>query len=200
MKTIDYYNENAKAFTESTVAVDFSAIQDKFLEKIPEGAMILDFGCGSGRDTKYFLEKGYRLEATDGSKELCKIAAEYTGIEVKQMYFQELKEKARYDAIWACSSILHLSYRELVEVFGKMKHALKDEGVLYTSFKYGSFEGFRNGRYFTDLTEERLGEILEAVGGFCIGELWITKDVRPGRGDECWLNMFLRICREENRC
>jgi 2-polyprenyl-3-methyl-5-hydroxy-6-metoxy-1,4-benzoquinol methylase len=80
--TIDYYNEFAKKFYDQTVGVDFSANQDKFLNKLPAGAWILDFGCGSGRDTKYFLEKGYKVDATDGSDSLCKLASQYTGITV----------------------------------------------------------------------------------------------------------------------
>ncbi|MBO3282402.1 class I SAM-dependent methyltransferase, partial [Intestinimonas butyriciproducens] len=75
-----------------------------------------DFGCGSGRDTKYFLNRGFQTEATDGSAELVKIASEYTGIQVKQMLFQELDENNIYDGIWACSSILHLTRGELTDV------------------------------------------------------------------------------------
>lgn len=53
-KTLDYYNQNAKEFVAGTVAVDFNEIQDRFVEKL-SGKNVLDFGCGSGRDTKYFL-------------------------------------------------------------------------------------------------------------------------------------------------
>ena len=127
-------------------------VQNRFLAKLHKGAFILDFGCGSGRDTKYFLENGFAVEAMDGSGELCKIAREYTGIEVKHMLFQELQKIEKYDAVWACSSILHLPYAELVAVMKKIVLALKEKGVFYTSFKYGSFEGMRNGRYFIDLT------------------------------------------------
>ena len=74
--TIDYYNENVKKFIDGTVAVDFKHIQDIFLELLPEHAAILDFGCGSGRDTKYFLEQGCMVDAMDGSLELCKAASE----------------------------------------------------------------------------------------------------------------------------
>lgn len=191
-QTLSYYNTNAKTFTESTVNVDFSDTQNKFLEKLPEGAAILDFGCGSGRDTKYFLEKGYVVEAIDGSEKLCKLASEYTGIEVKNLFFQELQEQEKYDAIWACSSILHLSYEELVDVMKKMAAALKTNGIIYTSFKYGTFEGVRNGRYFLDMTEERVAKLLQNVTELTIEENWITSDVRPGRDDEKWLNLFLR--------
>ena len=89
-KTLDFYNKNAETFVSGTVSVDFKETQDKFLNRLKPNGYILDFGCGSGRDTKYFLKSGFQVDAIDGSSELCKIASEYTGLEVKQMLFQEL--------------------------------------------------------------------------------------------------------------
>lgn len=190
--TIEYYNQNAEQFVQGTLSIDFAATQERFLAKLSVGAFILDFGCGSGRDAKYFLDKGYLVEATDGSAELCKMASEYTGICVKQMLFEELDEYEKYDGIWACSSILHLDKRALKDVLKKMAAALKTNGVVYTSFKFGDFEGERNGRYFADFTPETFGEYMQEVPELQIEEHWITGDVRPGRGEEKWLNLILR--------
>ena len=121
-KTLIYYNQNADSFIEGTVSVNFKEVQDKFLQML-SGKKILDFGCGSGRDTMYFLKSGFDVTATDGSEELCKYASEYTGIHVKQMLFQDLDEVDYYDGIWACSSILHLSKNELRIVMNKMSRA-----------------------------------------------------------------------------
>ena len=191
-KTIEYYNQNANMFAQGTRQVDFSVMQERFANVVPAGSRILDFGCGSGRDTKYFLEKGYRVEATDGSVELCRLASAFTGIEVKEMRFQALDASDKYEGIWACSSILHLPKKELLPVIRKMCIALKDNGVIYTSFKYGDFEGERNGRYFTDFTEDSFREFMKAIPELTIEEQWITSDVRPGRGEEKWLNLILR--------
>ena len=190
--TIDYYNLNAENFIESTQNVDMHQAQDRFLQLLDENASILDFGCGSGRDTRYFLDKGYRVTATDGSAELCRRASTFTGIEVKEMMFQELDDMGTYDGIWACSSILHLPKNELLSVIRKMCDALKSSGVIYTSFKYGDFEGKRNGRYFTDFREETFQEFMKGIPELTIEDYWITDDVRPGRGDERWLNLILR--------
>lgn len=191
-QTILYYNENAKQFVETTVNVEFQHMQNRFLDKLQDDAYILDFGCGSGRDTKYFLEQGYRVDAIDGSEELCKLASEIAGIEVMHMYFQELSEVEKYDGIWACSSILHLTYNDLENVMKKMSLALKANGIIYTSFKYGTFSGERNGRYFTDMTEDSFDELLKRIPELEIEEQWITSDVRPGRGEEKWLNLILK--------
>ena len=191
-ETINYYNTNAKQFIETTAFVEFHSMQHKFLDKLPARASILDFGCGSGRDTKYFIEQGYQVDAIDGSVELCRIASEYIGIEVKHMYFHELSAVEKYDGIWACSSILHLPIEELEDVMKKMEKALKPNGIIYTSFKYGNFSGDRNGRFFTDMTEETFGKLLGKIPGLSIEEQWVTSDVRPGRGEEKWLNILLR--------
>lgn len=190
--TLEYYNRKADEFVQGTLSVDFKQTQDRFLEKLIPEAYILDFGCGSGRDTKYFLGKGYQVDATDGSEELCKIASNYTGISVKRMLFEELDEVEKYDGIWACSSILHLSKMALIDVLKKMAVALKGNGVVYTSFKYGNFEGGRNGRYFTDFTFEAFEKYMQNIPELQIEEYWITSDVRPGRGEEKWLNLILR--------
>ena len=191
-KTINYYDTNAKEFVEGTLNVDFKATQDKFINKLPAKGYILDFGCGSGRDTKYFLDKDFNVDAIDGSIELCKIASEYTNIKVRHMYFNELSIVNKYDGIWACSSILHLSLDDLVDVFKRMSKALKDEGIIYTSFKYGDFSGERNGRYFTDMTEDNFDKLIANVDNLKVEEQWITADVRPQRGNEKWLNLILR--------
>lgn len=190
--TLDYYNQNANQFAEGTLSVDFSITQENFISLLPDNSYILDFGCGSGRDIKYFLEKGFQVDAVDGSEELCKLASAYSGIEVKQMLFEELAEIGKYDAIWACASILHLDKVTLKDVLKKMAVALKQKGIIYTSFKYGDFEGMRNDRYFTDFTEVTFQEYVKDIEALLIEECWITNDVRPGRGEEKWLNLILR--------
>ena len=191
-RTLDYYNSMAKDFVSDTVDVVFTEIQDIFLEYITVGGKVLDFGCGSGRDTKYFLSKGYDVDAIDGSEELCKIASEYAGVQVKQMLFEELDKVEVYDGIWACASILHVEKNQLSGIMKKIAIATKTGGVVYVSFKYGDFEGVRNGRFFTYLTEESFGEILKSVPELAIEKLWISADVRAERGEERWLNIVLR--------
>ncbi|SFI25670.1 Methyltransferase domain-containing protein [Pseudobutyrivibrio sp. OR37] len=192
VNTLSYYDKKAKEFCENTVNADVSPQRERFLGYLEKGDSILDFGCGSGRDTKSFLELGYKVEAIDGSAELCKTASAFTGIDVKNMLFQELIEVEKYDGIWACSSILHVPKVELRTVLSKMVVALKTGGVIYTSFKYGNYEGERNGRYFTDFTEESFVEYISDFKEIKIEETWITSDVRPGRGEEKWLNLILK--------
>ena len=190
--TLQYYQQNADLFVEGTASADMHGARARFLCMLPPRAYILDFGCGSGRDAKAFLEQGYRLDAIDGSAELCRQASELIGQPVRQMLFGELSAIDQYDGIWACASILHLPRKELVDVLQKISVALKPVGVLYTSFKYGDFEGIRGGRYFTDLTETLLESLMAEVPSLQVAETWITNDVRPGREEERWINILAR--------
>lgn len=190
-ETINYYDKNVNTFFEATVSADMSEQYNFFEKYLYKGAALLDCGCGSGRDTKYFLEKGYDVIAIDGSKELCMKASKLTGIDIKHMFFQDINFDKRFDGIWACASLLHLSKEDLIEVINKLKLAMTSRGVLYISFKYGEFCGLRNGRYFLDLTEGVLNKIIGIVGGLRVKETYISVDVRPGRENEKWLNAII---------
>jgi SAM-dependent methyltransferase len=157
MNTIDYYNENAKNYFDKTVNTDMQKQYNIFLKYVKENGRILDFGCGSGRDSKYFRTLGYKVDAIDGSLELCKLAREYTGIDVKCMDFKDFNEKSIYDGVWACSTLLHIKRSELLDLLKRIRLSLKDDGCLYASFlnNDNKEEYKKDGRYFNDLTNER---------------------------------------------
>lgn len=191
-KTLDYYNQNAVKFTSDTLNVEFKENQNMLLKYLKPGAHILDLGCGSGRDSKAFIEKGYKITAMDGSTELCKVASQYIGQQVICRKFQELNSRNEFDAVWACASILHVPSIDLPTIIFNISKALKSGGYFYTSFKYGDFEGERNGRYFTDLTEKSLHALIEPFDQLEIIQTLITSDVRIGREDEKWLNIIIK--------
>lgn len=190
--TLNYYNENASSFIEGTQNASMVETLEEFIRYLPLKGRVLDLGCGSGRDSKYLLQHGFSVDAMDGSDELCQAATNFTGIQVKKMDFLDLNEIQTYDGIWACASILHLPYQNFPLMFARIFQALRKNGVVYVSFKYGSFEGMRNGRYFTDMTEEKLAYVLEKISDFFIIRQWISSDIREGREDEKWLNLILR--------
>lgn len=84
------YNVNTENFVHGTVNVDFQEIQEGFLKYILPQGRIPDFGCGSGRDAKYFDARGFEVDVVDGLKELCRLVSEYTGLPVIQMLFRIL--------------------------------------------------------------------------------------------------------------
>ena len=152
--TLNYYNENAQTYCEQTRNGNMQELYDKFLSLVKKNGYILDFGCGSGRDSKYFIEHGYKVMAIDGSIEMCKLAEDYIHQEVKCMKFDELDEKELFDGIWACSSILHVERKDLINVLRKMVNALKSVGVIYTCFKNGDSEKVEDGKYYNYINKE----------------------------------------------
>ena len=186
----EFYNINAKDFYERTVSLDIKNLYEPFLERIEKGAHILDAGCGSGRDTKYFLEQGYKVTAFDGSSEMVKLASELTGQNIKTKMFHEMTEENVYDGIWACASLLHLPLQDLQHTMQIMNHSLKKGGTFYASFKFGKTERQKDGRHFTDLNEDTLKTIINKIDNLELDQTWITKDVRNDKTEE-WLNVLM---------
>ncbi len=165
--TLKYYNENALTYSEQTKYGDMREAYNKFMAYLPKNAYILDFGCGSGRDSKFFINNGYKVCAIDGSEEMCKLASKYINQEVKCMKFDELSNKQEYDGIWACCSILHVEREKLPDILKKMIDALKDDGVIYTSFKIGDKYEIVDGKYYNYINKEKLEKILNEIDSYC---------------------------------
>jgi SAM-dependent methyltransferase len=186
---MNYYNDNAKAFIERSISIDMTLVYDKFLPYLPLGGTILDVGSGPGRDSKEFLTLGYKPTLIEPSSELSKYAKEYTNLEVIEKEVLNFETDQQFDGIWACASLLHLKSSELPKVFSHLYKLLKPSGVMYCSFKKGDFEGMRDGRWFTDLTEESLKGIVSKTN-FRLKEIWGNTEVRAGVHVK-WLNIIL---------
>ena len=195
---IEYYNINAESFIAGTQHADMSLWRDKFEAYIADGGRVLDAGCGSGRDSKAFKQHGFSVVAFDASKEMCRAASEHIGQEVWQMRFDEMSFEEEFDGIWACASLLHVDHEELPQIVGKLKKALKNDGTMYVSFKYGDGKTVKGDRTFSNLTEESAKRLLDGCG-FTVLESGITGDVREGRNDEKWVNVIARLQSSKER-
>ena len=189
--TIRYYNENARAYFDSTVTLDMSNLYGPFLKHLRPGSKVLDAGCGSGRDSLFFKNQGFQVTAFDASKEMVKLASELLDQKVLLMSFEDLSLTEQYDGIWACASLLHVEKAKLSRVVAELAKHLKDGGVFYISFKYGREEYWKEGRYFNHLDEDTLKEILQEVPELRTEQLFISTDVRGYRSSDQWLNAYL---------
>lgn len=189
--TTAYYRQNAESFFADTVAVEMGPLYNRFLPRIPKGGHILDAGCGSGRDSRAFVARGYRVTPFDSAPELARLASGHIGQEVLVLRLEDVDWHQAFDGIWACASLLHVPSPALPEVMTRLAEALKPGGILYASFKYGQGERAYKGRRFTDLDEPGLSALLARVPGLTPVESWVTADLRPGRAEEPWLNTLL---------
>jgi len=190
--SISYYDNNAHLFIGGTIDVDMRELYSRFLKYIPVGGHILDAGCGSGRDAKYFLDQRYQVTAVDGSKEMVAAAAKLTGLAVQQLQFDDINHQQEFDGIWACASVLHVEKSKMVGTINKLVTALKEQGILYLSYKYGDSEEARKGRHFSNYTETSFNQLLTDCQPLQLLEMWTTVDARPDRQDELWLNVLLQ--------
>ena len=190
--TLSWYRDNAIQYAEETRnSLVLDALWE-FLFRMKEGGTILDYGSGSGRDSAFFLDKGFSVHSLDGSAEMKAQAERLFGIKVKLSSFLSLEEKDKYDGIWAQASILHLEEHDLRVALTLIERALKRDGVFYSSFRKGEGDGYENGRWFTNMTERRFLSFLPA--SLYVEKIWESQDVRPGVS-RTWLSI---ICRKKS--
>ncbi|WP_422136328.1 class I SAM-dependent methyltransferase [Endozoicomonas sp. ALD040] len=190
--TSDFYQKNALQFYSSTVGVDARELYKFFLPLIPNGGHILDAGCGSGRDARAFLNRGYKVTAFDASANLAAMASQLTGLTVQTCLFDEFQTKRQFDGIWACASLLHVPYSDLAATINHLAGFLVPGGYFYCSFKYGRGEALRDGRHFTYMDDALLQNMLSSTE-LWIHNSWTTRDLRPERATEQWLNVILGL-------
>lgn len=190
--TKNYYNQNAKAFIESTLNVDLKEIYVRFEAYLSPGVKLLDIGFGSGRDSLHFYQKGYQLVSIDNSEQIYKRGKTFLSNEVLLVDFFDVLYQSEFDGIWASAVFLHFTNEQILLGLSLCHNALKHNGLLYLSFKYGQGEVFRHGRYFNDFDEKKWAEIMEKAVGWREEEIWVTSDARPEHEGKKWLNVILR--------
>ncbi|WP_136809596.1 NUDIX domain-containing protein [Desulfosediminicola flagellatus] len=190
-QTLSYYESNAEEYVNETLELDISEIRDTFISQLPANAHILDLGCGSGRDSRAFLDRGFTVTAVDASPAIAAIASTFLGQTVQVQKAQDIEDVNRYDAIWACASLLHIPKSKMGGVINKLITALTPNGLLYISVKHGTQERWdRRGRFFNDCSSEEITEILncnENIENFTIS----TNSAMLRSRKQRWLNIFL---------
>ena len=190
--TSEYYRTNAASYCEETVDFDLLDIYPRFLDLVPEKGHILDLGCGSGRDSKAFLNAGYVVTAMDASNDVAIYAEKTIGQPVLVSSFQALSFNDQFDGVWACASLLHCPRSQIVDVLGRIALSLKPNGVAYMSFKWGDDETIDDrGRYFNNYTLESLHNLLLHIENLVVIDEWIeSKQLREI--EQKWVNILVR--------
>jgi SAM-dependent methyltransferase len=158
--TIDYYNQNAEAFRQRTLGCNMQVRYDAFLDLLPPSAEILDAGCGPGRDSAVFLQRGCRVTATDASSAMIELATAATGGRALLLPFEKIDFQEQFDGVWASASLLHVPPKNIDNVLRRLTRSLKVGGIFYMSVKLGDGERIAaDGRFFCDYTEESLNQL-----------------------------------------
>ncbi len=187
-----YYDRNANAFIATTRDADMSEARGRFLVAVPsrpEGpARILDAGSGSGRDALAFRLSGHDVAAFDASPAMVAATQAHASVLTRLMQFEDFAWEHPFEGIWACASLLHVAEADLAGVIDRLAANLVPGGALYLSFKRGTGERMKDGRRFTDMTAESLAALLDGCGAFSQPTVWESRDCRPDRASEVWVN------------
>jgi len=188
---MNYYESEAHTFFADTVDINVTGLLTPFTDLLPDGARVLDAGCGSGRDTLFFRQQGFRVDAFDASFALCGLASEYSGIQVTRQRIQEFEYQHMFNGIWCNAVLLHVPPNEMNAVMERLRNQLRVGGVLFVSFRRGDFEERKVGeRTFTYMDKTHLRPLIDEAG-MALDRLWITNDNRPDNDTE-WVNAIAR--------
>ena len=190
-ETIHYYDEHASQYFDSTSQVDLAMLYKAFLEYIPIGGRIMDLGCGSGRDVKWFRDHGYDAYGLDASEELVKIACNQLDIPVEAGLIEEWIAGETFDGIWCCASLMHLDDISFDRFLSNLRYNLRTGRALFISVKEGIDSGVsEDGRYFRDFNEETLNTFLSHYENLRLEKVWYTKD-KLQRESFRWMNAIV---------
>lgn len=201
LTTRQNYNDGATWHEEKSAAYNWSEQINTFLDN-SDTRIILDAGCGAGRDVREFIARGLEVTGIDFSQ---------TAIEKLQINFPNNKfyvfdllhidlEDNSFDAIWVCASILNLKKQDVVFALREFRRLLKQEGGLFISVKEGVGERMVadkiSERFFSFFEQHELQDILEREG-FVVKKVERMKDIyltgsAGGENSLCWLCFYSR--------
>lgn len=193
--TAHFYDRHAAEYFQRTVHADFSGIYERFLAFVPDAGRILDAGCGSGRDLREFVRRGYRATGIDSSRELVKLAERHSSAPCHVMRLEALSFTNCFEAIWACASLLHLPKSMLGGALRRLGTALVPQGVMFASVQVGEGESVGpDGRLFAHYAKPEFADALTEAG-FTPFDVWISEDKLSGREKVIWVNVIARCAK-----
>lgn len=184
-----WYDAHARAFFDSTVGLDMSALHDEFLALVPAGGHVLDAACGSGRDARAFRERGCRVSAFDASCSMAQLASAHLGAPVTVRTFDDVHEVEAFDGVWVCAGLVHVPQERLPPTLARLWRAVRRGGCLYASIKHGRGQRFANGRLFTDADEETMAQWCATLVDVASCRIWLTGDCRLDK-NQAWVNVL----------
>lgn len=149
MRCEDHIGVSVRAYAGAVAAYrDFSADYssfpglldafDEFIARIPPKAMILDVGCGAGRDARYLASRSYSVVALDacapllagwpasGPGQIHRIQADFRSLPLRD---------GSVAAAWGCASLLHLQPFELKPTFADLARVVRGGGVVAVTMR-----------------------------------------------------------------
>ena len=197
-ETIAVYDEQAEEYSAAFMTQEPDAALIRFMDHLPAGGTVLDFGCGPGEHAAAMKRAGFHVTATDASASMVDMARKHEGVVVRHATFEELDDVSVFDGVWANFSLLHARREDFPAHLGRIKRSLKPCGHLHLGLKTGTGESRdRLGRRYTFFSEPELRDRLAELG-------FDVVDVKHGEGTglagdvSAWVLVIARLGESRN--
>lgn len=195
--THNYYEDNAHEYFRATHNIDLHHLWEKLERHLKPRDLILDLGCGSGRDLLRFSQRGFRVVGIDYSLNLLKLAHNFSKQPVVLGELTNLPFQANtFDAAWAIGSLLHLPRRVIPKVLSQIHKILKPASLLLTSIKEGHGEEVDSLGRYNVFYQQQEWEMLLRQSGYEIVETEESNEAR-GSGNVRWLVSLAKAARQK---
>ena len=145
-QTISFYNKKASDYAVWSASINRIKILKEFANLVPPNGNILDYGCGTGWATEYFINQGFKVTALDGSKD---------------MLNHVIKDKNVKLICGDFVSLQHAKRNLISKILSLIKTSLKNKGAFYLGIHEGR-KTFRDSldRFYCYYDEIEITEIL----------------------------------------
>ena len=112
--------------------------RQNFGKHFKENALILDLGCGLGRDLRVFQNLGLTCVGLDFSKQMlsrCMVRNVVNGSETNIPF-----KTNTFDGVWSCSTAKYLAVRDLSKCLKEVRRVLKPNSLFWVGVEEGEGE------------------------------------------------------------
>lgn len=163
--TLAFYTREASVYSEFAAKAEDQTFVTAFAGMLPEGAKVLDFGCGPAWAAHRFRQMGFDADGFDGSQGLAEQAKQRYGIDVTVGPFEAFSALEVYDGIWASFCLQHDTREAMPGHLARLSQATKPGGALYIGLMEGEgHERDGHGRLYTSFQEDELRGLLSDAG------------------------------------
>lgn len=190
--TIDAYDVIAETYAARFDGVDLVGHRRRFLGGLPT-PLVLDAGCGAGRDCRLFSADRVDAIGIDLSAGMLAAASSRTRAPLVRGDVRHLPYRpATFGGVWSCAVLVHLTRGEFASALQDWHGALVNDGALFISVRDGVGHEIRHEqpgvqRWFRFYRSDEVIDSLDRAG-FAIE----SAEVEPGLVGGTWINVHAR--------
>jgi SAM-dependent methyltransferase len=192
--TIETYDIIASEYADRFSRVDLAGHRKVFTELIPPGnRLVLDAGCGPGRDCELLSQDGLLAIGIDKSSGLLREAKKNTSAplifgDIRRLPFGD----RTFSGVWSCASLVHLSAEQASKAIAEFHRVLRPGGTMFLSVREGHGveprpEASGRFRWFHLYSSSTVARLLSHAG-FDIVSIETAAGLVGGK----WVNVYAR--------